>query len=501
MKNKIKFALLGVLLFTCAGTAVVARAEFTLPDWQFMRPITLPSVGNVNSNDSTKPASTALDFAKVILPEGISASSKDFNDIRIIDQNGLEEPYILSRDLPAQLESTNANILSQSNIGMGISESVQFIADTGANGEGKIHARIAIGVADSGPRAVKNFKRQVMIYASHKLLPINDAGWSLVKKDGYIFRFTDDVTGMSYGKDYVDFAPNTSRYFKVLVSAGQEGTLSITNVNIFGDESTISPTYTKNVPVTVFNNVKNKTTEVTVDLGKQGVVTRAITLLSPDKNYSRKVVIESSEDGTTWRSVGNGYISHVNTASFDGVFNKVNFVEQNVRYLRASIVNDDNKPITVGGNVIVEGPVESVTFKVEPGQTYSLYYGNPSAVKPQYDLGRISAYIQENVIPVASAGSEVLNPKYVAPKAPVIPFTERNKTLLNVFLIVIVLLVIGGVIWYLKGIAGAKLGMGGNGKDVQHFENPTSYVKDSQMPPSSMKNSEPNENKNENWTN
>ena len=113
MKNKIKFALLGVLLFSCAGTALVARAAFTQSDWQFMRPITLPNVKAVNPG---KTVNTQVNFAKIILPEDVSASSKDLNDIRIIDLNGVEEPYILSRDLPAQLESTDANILSQSNI-------------------------------------------------------------------------------------------------------------------------------------------------------------------------------------------------------------------------------------------------------------------------------------------------------------------------------------------------------------------------------------------------
>ena len=68
---------------------------------------------------------------------------------------------------------------------------------------------------------------------------------------------------------------------------------------------------------------------------------------------------------------------------------------------------------------------------------------------PVYDITSISAYIQANSLPAGSLGPETQNPLYIAPPPPVVPFTEANKALLNGFLVFIVIVIGGGIVWYL----------------------------------------------------
>src|SRR6185369_619268 len=93
--------------------------------------------------------------------------------------------------------------------------------------------------------------------------------------------------------------------------------------------------------------------------------------------------------------------------------------------------------------------------------SYHLYYGNPKAVPPTYDITRISSYLQENTIASAFLGDETTNPAYVAPAGPVVPFTEAHKYLLNTLLVLVVVILLGAIGWYLRTFMKGK----GAGKD------------------------------------
>ena len=422
-KDRLKTIIVLTLLLVSSLSFSTAQAKFDQENWQYMRTVSAPS---------------ASDFTKIVLPSDISRTSSNFSDIRIINQTGNEAAYLITRSASVKGGVVTARLLNESNV----NGTTQFIADSGE--DAVVRTRLTISTNS------KNFKRQVSVYSSHTLLPINSPSWALVTDKGYIFKFTDTVTGFSSGKDDVDFPANTARYFKVVIGEGPEGALDVEGAMIYGDTAVITPTYTKEVPVTVFNNPTKRATEVTLDLGVAGYLTHAVTLSSSDKNYSRRVLVESSNDGTSWSYVREGYISNISTTRFTGSSNRVTYPEQKARYVRVSIVNDDNMPIAIGGGASVEGPVVSAIFETKPGEAYTLYYGNPIAGHPVYDIARIASYIEENAIPVATVGQEIVNPAYKAPKGPVIPFTESHKWLLNILLIIVVVVIGAGIGMYLR---------------------------------------------------
>jgi hypothetical protein len=432
-----------IVLFT---SATVAYADFDFAHWQFMRSIVI-SAQSQNVAQNTNGAN----FARVVLPANISRTANAFTDLRVVTQQGQETPYLISRNSTEQGAVTQARLIDMSSTQSG---QTQFVADLGQNG--LIHSGIHIETN------TPNYRRQVKIYASHWPIGVGSNEWSLVTDKAYIYKFTDPQTGNVSGKNDITFAPSSAQYIKVVITEGSgtdnSGPIVVTRANLYGDSHIETQTSTREVPVSVFNNIKNRTTESTLDFGGAGYLTNAVTIPVTDTNYVRRVLVESADTNastTKWNYVGMGSISNVSTALFTGTSNRISFSEQKKQFIRLSIVNDDNRPLHIGdaqGNasVTVESPVISAIFETHPGETYSLYYGNTKARTSVYDIARLSSYIQENTVPTAYLGDENLNPSYVPIPDAGLPFTEAHKYLLNVLLALVVVVLLGGIVWYLR---------------------------------------------------
>ncbi|MDO8430671.1 MAG: DUF2339 domain-containing protein, partial [Candidatus Taylorbacteria bacterium] len=355
--NKIlSIAFIGFVLFG----AHTSYASFSPNDWQYMRSITIPPTTS---------------FVKALLPTDISWTSRsgqNFSDIRIIDGQGNEVPYLLNRDQKPSSPLASPNIIGLASSPDG---STRFIADM--NKSGTVYSTFEINVGNNSA----NFRRQVSIYTSDTLLPIDDGRWSKVTGDGFIFRISDPSTGIVSGKYSVTFPANASRYFKVVIASGGEGPLQISSLSAYRDIKITNTSNSSVLPAVVNNDSVKKTTDVTIDLGAISRLSNQVELnVSPnDKNYIRRVVIQVSNDLSTWQYVGNASISRVSTPIFNGTSNSVSYGEQRARYIRLSIVNDDNPPLAVESNVTVTTPILALVFQPKTGSVYTLYYGNPKA--------------------------------------------------------------------------------------------------------------------------
>jgi hypothetical protein len=423
------------VLAVCAfvGTVGVVNAAFDLQSWKYSR--TIETGGKTG-------------IIKATFPKDMTWENHNFSDLRIIAGEGerdpqamTEVPFAVTDILGTSYSTPRTVIVNPLNLGTQSDGSVVFVADTGNTG----FVRTELAIETNSP----NYRRQVSIYGADTLLPLGDTRWSLLNSSGYIFKFTDPNTGYTSGKNDIKFTANTSRYFKVVVSAGPEGPISVKEVVLFEKVSTIPPTYSEDKLLSVYNNPTKKATEAVIDMGVSGRLTQGVTLYPTDANYSRRVLIDVSDTNTatsSWRSVGQSSISHIVTPTFTGGSNTISYSRQNARFIRISIVNDDNPPLTLGTKVTVEGPLVTVFFEAKPGISYRAYYGNSNARTPQYDTSAFKSYIDETTLSSASVGAEVFNTVYVAPAGPVIPFSEAYPGLLNGFLVIIVL-IIGALIF------------------------------------------------------
>ncbi len=431
-KDRLKEIIVFLLFIGISAiSASTAHAAFDPVNWQYSRSINIP---------------TSSSFVKALLPTDISWTSNrgnGFGDIRIIDGQGNEVPYLLSVDQVTSNPVISPSIMSLTTTSDG---STRFIADM--NRGGQVYGSIDINTGNTPT----NYRRQVSVYASDTLLPIDDIRWSKITSDGFIFKVSDPSTGYISSKNTVDFPVNTSRYFKVVIGSGPEGAVSVSSLNVYSDIQVSNKTTSIELPAIVNNDINKKTTDITIDLGAIGRLSNGVDIkvADIDKNYTRRVVVETSDDATSWRSVGGGSISRVSTSIFSGASNSLSYEQTRSRYIRLSIVNDDNPPLTVTNGVTVKMPILSLVFQPKQGSSNTLYYGNASVDRPQYDINLLSSYIDQANIPLASFGNETLNPKYVAPAGPVVPFTEKYKILFNVTLVILVIILCAGIAWYLR---------------------------------------------------
>lgn len=144
--------------------------------------------------------------------------------------------------------------------------------------------------------------------------------------------------------------------------------------------------------VAVTEDRERKSTVLTVDAARAPVSGMAFN--PAQQNFERRVTVErEAPDG--WRVIGEGRISRVRLPGMPSEDHlQVRFAEVRTDRLRATVHNDDNPPLSFGADgVALMLQRYRVAFIAEPGRSYRLVYGNPSAgVEPVYEQG-VTAYL------------------------------------------------------------------------------------------------------------
>ena len=90
------------------------------------------------------------------------------------------------------------------------------------------------------------------------------------------------------------------------------------------------------------------------------------------------------------------------------------------RYLRLRIVNGDDTPLDIARQdgeaalriELTRGPLSSLIFDHRPEASYRLFFGNPKAAAPRYDLARSVESIDSADLPKVEIGPHIeLNPE------------------------------------------------------------------------------------------
>ena len=354
------------------------------------------------------------------------------SDIRIIDASNAEIPYqLVTRDTSYTSDSFPVKIINTSTDSLGRR---LFIVNFGRDGQ--IHNKIDLDISNP------NFKRKVHIFASDSLLSLESDSWRNITDNGYIFKFTDSTTGFSTGQTSVYYPDTTSSYLKFVIDTGEEGPLSVTNANIVRQLKKVEIQDVFDVNATISEDTVVHNTEIVADFGSIGVPTNVLTLDFLSDNFDRQALVMASDDKYNWRDVGQGHLFSTNTTSYVGKNSEISYPETQARYYKVIIFNGDNTPIKLSSVLTLKGISRSVIFKGQSENQFKVFYGNPSARIPRYDLAKFFQYIETENIPLVSLGSENLNEKYTKPLPPVVPFTERYPYLLNSVLFVLILVIV-----------------------------------------------------------
>jgi hypothetical protein len=265
-----------------------------------------------------------------------------------------------------------------------------------------------------------NFSRQVQVLGSPDGLK-----WNSLRKDGVIF---DNSRHEKSRLTRITFPPSNFRYLALKISNNGEAPLTISAIKVFEDARSDGQTYSITGSIgTIETDAERQETSMIVTMKTVFPLNR-LTIATPDRNFQRTVEVQVRQDGSDWGTWASGTIYNFDTPTIRESLMTVEIPEIATREFRLIFRNHDNPPlksVTVNG----EGYRRLLVFKQDPERKQYLFWGNPAAITPSYDLAALVARQKLSEIPTVYLGKQMPNTKFAGDNARK-PFTERYKYLL-----------------------------------------------------------------------
>lgn len=186
---------------------------------------------------------------------------------------------------------------------------------------------------------------------------------------------------------------------------------------------------------------RSRATVVMLDLRFANVPVDAVEVQSSTDSFIRQVVVEGSNDGTTFVSLGGGEVARFRGVDLDRVS-----IDGRHRYVRVTIQNGDDAPLS---DLHVQALAHARPLLIAEGfeAPYQLFYGAPAVTAPSYDFAQLPATaIGLDRAVAGSLGPESLNADF-EPPADTRTFFEKHSSLVNGLLVVAAVVVaVGGLL-------------------------------------------------------
>lgn len=397
--------------------APLVSADFSAQAWRFFKPIPVSHVLSETSLVEIVPDTDVFVYAAPAL-----------SDLRIVEENSqMEVPFVLLVERGEQ-RRTSVSVTMQ-DLGRVPSQHTTFVLDL--NQQGTLHNELEISTSS------ENFQRDIVVEGSE-----DAENWRILDEDGQIFDFTIEARGFTTRDTRVKYPASTARYLRVRIIDGELPPLDVQGAVVFFAQQ-IPPSRT-GYPINISARVEDpveKSTQLVFDLGSGGLPTNRLSLAIGPANFYRRVSLEGSHDNQLWsvlRRSENLYV--FNTPKFVGSQLSISYPESRYRYFRLTIFNEDDNPLAVMG-LQASGYTRKLIFSADPGGSYRLYYGNPDAAPPSYELEHIFPYLVTENLPVAGLGAHTPNPLFTGPTISPKPFTERYPWLVPTVVAIAALLI------------------------------------------------------------
>jgi hypothetical protein len=365
------------------------RADFDPVHWQFLRTATTEQPQQVS----------ILPLDRTVY-EG---SRPDLADLRVV-KDGREVPYIVEA-LAGSVEQTELRpeILDRT---VAPGAGVELTLDLGRTAR---HNRLRISTEET------NFRIKVRIETS-----ADGRRWSLARADGYVFDFTQ--AGRSINVLAVEYPLSTRRFVRATFF-GWMKTDAVTGawLNDYQERRAVWQTVAVASPA---RTEDRQSSLVVLDLGSRLPHSR-LRLETDAALFHRACDIETSEDRKEWRYIAAGFVYRFG----DEESVTLDFPEQWDRYLRLRIYNGDDQPLPIQ-RALFKTIGRRVKFLPAAAGQYALFYGNPDAKTPSYDLGAILARRTQASEAVLAASAELRNAAYRPPAVPEKPWSDRYPAVL-----------------------------------------------------------------------
>lgn len=360
--------------------------------WQYSAPLRIPPLNEPR-------------LVRTLVPEAVSREALPlWADLRVIDDSGRAVPFVLhARTERRSREPRQARLMDLTHKA---GEDTRAIVDLGAQ------APVHNGIEVQTP--MQDFFARVAIDVS-----ANAKDWRILHEGAPIYRF--EKSGLD-GNQTVRYTDNASRYLRLRITDGPER-FSLTGVRVWHEvkqEAELVP-----VDVNLRPDPASPPGESWWVADAAGQPLSQVAFAVEQGAFHRPVRIRTSEDGTTWRTVGSGDIYRMEGA--EGVREQlsVGFAESRARFLRVEVVNRNDAPLA-GARLSLYTTPRRVVFPAEPGRSYRLLYGNPRASAAQYEMARVTPPAALEEAAPAELGPGVANANFIDPA----PWSERHPVVL-----------------------------------------------------------------------
>ena len=402
-----KYIISIVLFFALVLFAASVRADFSVADWRLVKAINLPEALGEN------------EYVELELDQDVFAhAASGLRDLRIIENDSRREvPYQLVVE-PREREGTTFPV-NMRDLSYIKGEQTSFVFDLGR--AGALHGEVEIITSSV------NFRRSVSVEGGN-----DAASWAVLTEKGQIYDFTVFERGFRAQDTKVRYPESTVRYLRVTIFDRGEDALSLSGARVASVRETAAKEVQYDADIVArTQDPENQRTQIIFDLGGENLPSNRLELVVSDSNYSREVALEGSNDKNSWNSVYSRDILYsYDTPKFRGAKTSILYPETAFRYLRLTIFNADNPPLQIKSAHAV-GLLRKVVFSVVPYAVLRLYYGNPLARYPSYDLAQYFRYLETEGLPAATLGLQEQNPLFEEKIPPPPPFSERFPWVLN----------------------------------------------------------------------
>ena len=368
------------------------------------------------------------------------AAKIDLADIRIIDENENQVPFIITQpqDKTSRLKY-NPKVINRSYNSLGHSLITLDFA--------KKVMKNSIEVVTQG----NNFRRPVLVEGSND----NIEFFTLVKR-AYVFAVSHE-TNARFSR--IDLPSNDYRYLRITVKpmTDEEKNVVINEVGTFKYRKKLAERKSiRMLSINHFEDANNNSSVYEYDLGFRNLPVTEIQLDVPNDFFyryvtiegrnqtSRKVEIHSEDNRQRFREVPvkfgtitSGSIYRYTTDSGDKKQSLTLSMPNNTksyRYLKITVKNYDDMPIAVKSASAKMIPHQLVFEPADSNQA-TLYVGSELAAKPRYDLShRLTKPLQVDAA-IAALAALTENPLFGKTETKPLAWTERHKVLLIIIMI------------------------------------------------------------------
>ena len=386
-----------------------AAADFVLGEWQYYKPLVL-----LPELPPGQLAAATLDREVFQNAAAGRPALPPLRDLRIIRDGGAEVPYQLRiADGRAERETMPAQI---QDLGHLPGQHTSFILDLGA--AAARHNEVEI-FTDSA-----TFGRKTAVAARNAAT----AAWVTLQEDAEIFAFAVAERTFAARHTRIRYPESTARYLRIRIINGRAEPLNITGAAVaLARERAEQEIDYRPALVSRVEDTETRATVVTLDLGGPGIPAGRLSFATSAANFHRDAQVAGSNDGNRWAELNAAAVYRYRTPQFSDSRREVPFPESRYRYYRLTVANGDDPPLPLA-DIMLHGLARRLIFPVAPGADYALYYGNPAARPPAYELARLADYLETEDLPLAAVGAQQANPAFAGHRR---PLTERYPWLIT----------------------------------------------------------------------